>query len=357
MVTMYKPGVTLSMIVRNDADRLRRCLESSRDVSNRIVIVDTGSTDGSQLVAKDFKADLIEIEWPDAFDEARNVGFARVKTDWTLWLDSDEWFPDGEAEKLRNELKGSDFFGAALTRHDLNDSGVDDGTSIDLMRIWRTHPKMRVQGIVHENFPAELVADLARGKPIPVLGIRLLHDGYVGPLGFEKLERNLALLRKENELRPNRFASRVKLAEAMITIGDPEGITLMQTLADEVVSHPVGKESYAHSVIALTQSLDNYPEDQLNSERAVEWLRALGHRFGASPPALWSYARTSFKRGDLEQAKAALDRLAEFRQTGVFNRLAGVHGAYFGQALENNIAEVNRLLSERGATAKEPETQ
>src|SRR4051794_3114791 len=61
--------VCLSMIVKNEAHVIRRCLDSVRSLIDYWIIVDTGSTDGTQDVIRAAMADrpgrLVERPWVD----------------------------------------------------------------------------------------------------------------------------------------------------------------------------------------------------------------------------------------------------------------------------------------------------
>ena len=78
------------MIVKNEERFLRNCLESAKGVVDEIVIVDTGSTDGTLAIAREYGAKIIEHAWNDDFSEARNVSLQHATGTWALWLDADE---------------------------------------------------------------------------------------------------------------------------------------------------------------------------------------------------------------------------------------------------------------------------
>ena len=50
--------ISLCMIVKNEEAVLERCLKSVGDIADEIVIVDTGSTDGTKEIAEQY-ADLV----------------------------------------------------------------------------------------------------------------------------------------------------------------------------------------------------------------------------------------------------------------------------------------------------------
>lgn len=85
------------MIVKNEHHVIERVLNSVYKHIDYWVIVDTGSTDGTQDIIKDFFIDkgitgeLIEIEWKD-FATSRNVALEAVekKCKWGFWIDADE---------------------------------------------------------------------------------------------------------------------------------------------------------------------------------------------------------------------------------------------------------------------------
>ena len=54
MSTTHKPSISLNMIVKNEAHVIERCLASVKPWIDRWVIVDTGSTDGTQQVIRHF---------------------------------------------------------------------------------------------------------------------------------------------------------------------------------------------------------------------------------------------------------------------------------------------------------------
>jgi glycosyltransferase involved in cell wall biosynthesis len=84
------PGVGLSMIVKNGGETLRPCLESVQGVVEQIVIADTGCTDNTCDIAREFHAEIISVPWENDFAKARNAALQPVKTDWVLILDADE---------------------------------------------------------------------------------------------------------------------------------------------------------------------------------------------------------------------------------------------------------------------------
>ena len=94
-----RPTIELSMIVKDGAVGLARCLRSVAGLVDRIVIGDTGSTDDTLSIAKDYGAEVISVPWEDDFARARNHVLAAGRSDWVLVLDADEML-DPQARSL-----------------------------------------------------------------------------------------------------------------------------------------------------------------------------------------------------------------------------------------------------------------
>ncbi len=93
--------VSLTMIVRNEEHNLPRCLESVRGLFDEIVVVDTGSTDRTAEIARDFGARVFDFVWVDDFAAARNAALARATGDYAFWLDADD-----VVDPLQREARG-----------------------------------------------------------------------------------------------------------------------------------------------------------------------------------------------------------------------------------------------------------
>lgn len=112
-----KNTLALSVIMKNEEDHIDRFFESlDLRQFDQIVVVDTGSTDKSleKLAAwkpKIKELTLIQIEWPDDFAKARQVGLDACKTDYMFWADLDDVLQGTECLKhIINENPHIDSF-------------------------------------------------------------------------------------------------------------------------------------------------------------------------------------------------------------------------------------------------------
>ncbi len=93
--------VSLCMIVKNEAEVLGRCLESVAGLTDEIIIVDTGSADGTKEVAARFTDRIYEFAWTDDFSAARNYAFSLAEMDYCLWLDADDILLPPDRERFQ----------------------------------------------------------------------------------------------------------------------------------------------------------------------------------------------------------------------------------------------------------------
>jgi len=107
-------SVGLSMIVKNGAETIRPCLESVRGVVQQMVIADTGCTDGTCDIAREFGATVISVPWENDFAKARNTALEAAKTDWVIVLDADEEL-DRDAKQNMPQLMQAAEIGGYLT--------------------------------------------------------------------------------------------------------------------------------------------------------------------------------------------------------------------------------------------------
>lgn len=96
--------LSLCMIVKNEEDVLFRCLNSVRDAMDEIIIVDTGSTDRTKEIARQFTSQIYDFPWQEDFAAARNYSFSKAAMDYTMWLDADDVM-DRENLRLLKQLK------------------------------------------------------------------------------------------------------------------------------------------------------------------------------------------------------------------------------------------------------------
>ncbi len=102
MERMKNDTLTVIIIAKNEEARLRDCIESVR-WATEIIVVDNGSTDKTQEMAKRLKVHVVSAT-NGAFDELRNIGLSYAHGDWVLYLDADERVTQKLADALRSVM-------------------------------------------------------------------------------------------------------------------------------------------------------------------------------------------------------------------------------------------------------------
>lgn len=100
------PDLSIFIIALNEADRIGRTIEGVRALSDDIVVVDSGSTDGTVALAEGLGARVIHNDWP-GYGPQKRFAEDQCRGLWLLNLDADEVLPAGLAQEICETLSGS----------------------------------------------------------------------------------------------------------------------------------------------------------------------------------------------------------------------------------------------------------
>jgi glycosyltransferase involved in cell wall biosynthesis len=92
--------VSVFIIAKNEADRIGDVILAVRHLTDDLVVVDSGSTDGTQAVAEGLGARVIFNEWP-GYGPQKRFGEDQCRHDWLLNLDADEVVPADLAAEIQ----------------------------------------------------------------------------------------------------------------------------------------------------------------------------------------------------------------------------------------------------------------
>ena len=184
------PTLSLALIVKNESRCLARCLRSVQPIVHEIVVVDTGSTDDTLRIARDFNAHVSFFSWVNDFSAARNHSLAQTTRDWILVLDADEFASEALAREIPEFIRSRQAVGRLRIVSDFRQNGQTLRSQCFISRLF---PRgARFEGRIHEQLVSPLPRENLRGE--------LSHDGY---LEQHKSQRNIQLLEQELQRSPN----------------------------------------------------------------------------------------------------------------------------------------------------------
>lgn len=165
------PTLAAALIVKNEAQDIAFCLNTLKDWVDEIIILDSGSTDGTQEIAASYGAKVYShTDWA-GFGKQRQLAQQYVKSDYVLWLDADE--------RVTPELKKEILSAVAQDK---------PNTLYQLNRLSEVFGKK----IHHSGWYPDYVIRLYRTQDTQY-DDSLVHESVIIPIGFavQKLEGNL----------------------------------------------------------------------------------------------------------------------------------------------------------------------
>ena len=177
------------MIVKNEARCLARCLRSVQAIVDEIIVVDTGSADGTVKLAEQFKAKVFHFDWCEDFSAARNFALTQATGNWILVLDADETVTPELGREIQSFIQGKPRIGRLKVVSDFRLNGQNLKSQSFISRLFPAGATFA--GRIHE----QVVSSLSRVN----LHGELSHDGY---LETQKSDRNVKMLRDAIEQDP-----------------------------------------------------------------------------------------------------------------------------------------------------------
>jgi glycosyltransferase involved in cell wall biosynthesis len=108
---------SVTIITLNEEKNLRDCLQSVR-WADEVVIVDSGSTDGTLRIAEEFGCKVIHNPWP-GMREQKNIATAAAAGPWILNLDADERLSEELQAEVQSHLADPKFDGYSVPRKNI----------------------------------------------------------------------------------------------------------------------------------------------------------------------------------------------------------------------------------------------
>ncbi|MDR0919311.1 MAG: glycosyltransferase family 2 protein [Oscillospiraceae bacterium] len=319
---MLNSGIVLSigMIVKNEHKHIRKCLEALqplRDaISCELIIADTGSTDDTFEICKEFTDNVYHFEWIDDFAAARNSTLTKAKGMWYMFIDADEYLDKDISAMI-------EFFTDSTNKHicatyiirnySYKNSIV---TSFPAPRIARNLPSLKFVGRIHESLdvPNEFYN-------LPTL---IHHYGYFYETEEQKKakdKRNVDLMLKELKKNPDD----VRL---LVHIGDSTQGEEQKKYVEKAIDI-LRKEDY--SKMDLKKGI--YTQNQMYRGRAYISVCVIYSADSKDFETSYNYAKEYFSEKAYENSYATIDMyviLAEAcKSTKRYTECLAAYSKYF----------------------------
>lgn len=195
--------VSLCLITKNEERCILACIDSVQHLVHEIIVVDTGSSDNTVLLAQKAGARVFQMTWADDFARARNVGLEQATGHWILVLDADEILAPGSDKEFQQLLKDAEVEGYFLNIRNFYGNGREFTTD-KVVRLFRNNPSYRFTGAIHEQVAPSILA-ANDGKGLVSAPVWLHHYGYLDRELAEKnkFARNTSIITKQLAKNPD----------------------------------------------------------------------------------------------------------------------------------------------------------
>ena len=313
--------LSAALIVKDEQTHIRACLECLKPIADEVVVVDTGSRDGTAEIAAGMGAAVSLEPWRDDFAHARNAALDQASGDWILYVDADE------------RVYATGDFRAGLTNPQAIAATVQFKAASKLWpyrehRLFRNRPDIRFRGVIHETVMPDITALVDRGAGIVVdAALRFEHLGYDGDLRH-KHRRNLPLLRRAVADNPARTYLWHTLGEALHGLGDE--VRAEAAWREGLARVRVGAHDPADVLIYNNLLSLHLDENGVDLADAQDLLAEMDQRHRDDPLTIWVSARFLAAQGDFPGARSRAERLLELASTDLERRGLGYSRELFG---------------------------
>ena len=95
--------LSVLIITHNEQRNIERCLESVIGIASEVIVVDSGSTDETESICRQYGATFVHHDW-QGFSNQKNYAETLASGDWILSLDADEQVGEELFHSLLNLL-------------------------------------------------------------------------------------------------------------------------------------------------------------------------------------------------------------------------------------------------------------
>lgn len=308
-----RPTLSVAMVVRDEAEVLEAGIESVRSIADEILVLDTGSIDGTPALARQLGAKVCEMPWRDDFSAARNRLLDEAAGDWILWLDGGERLTEESAAPLQAFVEADADADKIYTLWIEIPPARPDGSAEQAVRprLMPGRPELRFRGRVCETVDPSREA---AGLPIDAAPGRIVRSGRQhDPRHKAKVAaRNLRLVQLDSAERGRNPRLILAAANAYNDTGDKAAAQAAYAEVLETARH--GSPEMLEGYYGLLATLGGDPAEQ--DRQVAVCLEAL-EVFPLDAQLLVAMGSYLQRRGRLELAARAFQAAAACGQVNV----------------------------------------
>lgn len=158
--------ISVIILTYNEELHIKRCIENIKNISSKIFVIDSNSTDNTATIAESLGATVIRHKWPGNQAEQFNWALENVdiKTEWVLRLDADEYLLPELINEIQDKLPNISKEITGITfkrRHIFMGRWIKRGTyPVMILRMFRKGKAICEQRLMDEHI------ELLEGKSI-----------------------------------------------------------------------------------------------------------------------------------------------------------------------------------------------
>lgn len=206
--------LTISLLISNRPDTIRRCLDSlyqiRKLVPSELILIDTSKNPQIHDMLLKYTDQVYEFDWCQDFAKARNEGLKRAKGKWFMFLDDDEWFVD--IKELIEFFRLEEYLEYERANYQVRNFYDPDYVQYSdcwVSRMNRIDADSRFVGKVHEYM------EPCTGKEINISALAY-HSGYIFMTEEDRArhaKRNIDLLKEALQEEPENLRWQTQLAQ------------------------------------------------------------------------------------------------------------------------------------------------
>jgi len=239
MSESIKPDISLCMIVKDELNNLKKNLSPLVERFPEIIVVDTGSTDGTRqyLDALNSPIRVIDFKWVDDFSAARNQYLKAATRPWIYWMDADEYLNPSYVSILKKCSKKGKKTAWAYK--------YQPGATTFHVKLFPRLPGVRYVMRCHEQiYPSLVKAGVRKLRFLPA-PFEIINPSY-SETPEESSRRYVKLLEMDIKEQPDYLMSYVRLAYDYCNLGQyDDGLEVLDRMESRKSASVSGENKQA----------------------------------------------------------------------------------------------------------------